>query len=233
MPVTVQQHQRPHGDARRLHIDEQIADAVMFGRFGIGAHQQKAPIGEMRARGPHLLPVDKEMVAAIDGARPEASKVAAGAGFGKALTPALLAGEDARQMALFLRLGAALDQRRTQEVDGASPRQDRGAGAEILLVENHLLHKAGAAPAIFFRPGNPDPAGGVHLFLPGDALFQGIAVGGDALVGGVIDLDFLGEIVVKPLPELGAESGMLRAVGEIHRCLPHRPLLAQGRLGRA
>ena len=119
-------------------------------------------------------------------------------------------------MALFLRLGAALDQRRTQEVDRAGSRQDRGAGAEILLVENHLLHKAGAAPAIFLGPGNPDPAGGVHLFLPGDALFQSLAVGGDALVGGIVDFDFLGEIVVKPLPELGAESGMLRAVGEIH-----------------
>ena len=114
MPVTVEQDQRAHGDARRLHVDEQIADPVMLGRVGIGAHQQKAPIGEMRARGPHLLPVDDEMVAAIDGARPEAGEVAARAGFGKALAPALLAGKDARQMALFLRLGAALDQGRTQ-----------------------------------------------------------------------------------------------------------------------
>ena len=56
----------------------------------------------------------------------------------------------------------------------------------------------------------------MHLLLPGDALFQSLAVGGDALVGGIVDFDFLGEIVVEPLPELGAESGMLRAVGEIH-----------------
>ncbi len=74
MPMAVQQHQRAHGDARRLHVDQQIADAVMLGRFGIGAHQQKAPIGEMRARGPHLLAVDDEMVALVDGAGPAGSR---------------------------------------------------------------------------------------------------------------------------------------------------------------
>jgi len=47
----------------------------------IRAHQQKAPIGEMRSRGPHFLAVDEEMVAAIDSARAQAGEVGAGAGF--------------------------------------------------------------------------------------------------------------------------------------------------------
>ena len=66
MPVAVQQYQRPHRDPRRLHVDQQIGDAVMLRRVRVGAHQQKAPIGEMRARGPHLLAVDQEMVALVD-----------------------------------------------------------------------------------------------------------------------------------------------------------------------
>ncbi len=125
-------------------------------------------------------------------------------------------------MALFLRLGAALDQGRAEQVDRTRPRQDRRAGAEILLVENNLLHEIGAAPAVFLGPGNPDPAGGVHLFLPGDALFQGLAVGGDALVGGVVDADLGRQVRFEPPAELGAKGGMLRAVGKIHGLtLPH------------
>jgi hypothetical protein len=39
MTVAIQQNQRPHRDPRRLHVDEQVADAVMLWRVGIGAHQ--------------------------------------------------------------------------------------------------------------------------------------------------------------------------------------------------
>ena len=34
MAVAVQQHQRPHGDPRRLHIDQQIADPLCLGALG-------------------------------------------------------------------------------------------------------------------------------------------------------------------------------------------------------
>ncbi len=129
------------------------------------------------------------MIAGIDGACAQARQIAAGAGFGEALAPALLAGKDARQMALFLRLGAALDQGRTEQVDRTGARQDRGAGAEILLVENDLLHKTGTAAAVLLGPGDADPAGRMHLLLPGDAFFENIAIGRHPLVGSVVDLD--------------------------------------------
>src|SRR2546428_12222331 len=38
------------------------------------------PVREVRARRPHLLAVDDEVVALIDGARPEARQIGAGAG---------------------------------------------------------------------------------------------------------------------------------------------------------
>ena len=38
MTLAIEQYQRPHRNPRRLHIDEQVADAVML-RIGVGAHQ--------------------------------------------------------------------------------------------------------------------------------------------------------------------------------------------------
>ena len=37
--VAIEQNERPHRDPRRLHVDEQVADAVMLRRVGVGAHQ--------------------------------------------------------------------------------------------------------------------------------------------------------------------------------------------------
>ena len=189
---------------------------MVLWRLGVGAHQQKAPIGEMRARGPHLLAVDDEMVAVVDRAGAQAGQIGAGARLGIALAPDLVGAEDLRQVARFLLLGAPMDQGRAQKVEAALARQDRRAGAEIFLVEDHLLHKAGAAPAIFLGPGDADPAGGVHLLLPGDALFEDRAVGRDALVLRVLDLEIVGQIGFEPSAELAAELGVLGRVGKIH-----------------
>src|SRR6185312_1095822 len=217
MPMPVEEHQRAHGDARRLHVDEQVGDAVVLWRVGVGADQQEATIGEMCARGPHLLAVDDEMVALVDRPGPEAGKVAAGAGLGEALAPALVPGEDRGQVALLLRFGAELDQRRPQQPDRAVPGEDRRVRPEILLVEDHLLDKAGAAPAVFLGPGDADPAGGVHLLLPGDALFERLPVGRDARIRCVLNLQIVGQIGLEPGAEFAAKFGVLGGVGEIHR----------------
>jgi len=143
----------------------------------------------MRARGPHLLAVDDEMVAVVDSSGSEAREIAAGVGLGKALAPQFVGVEDARQVALLLLLGPPMNEARAEQVEPAGPRQDRSAGAREFLVEDDLLHKVGAAAAILLGPGEPDPARCVHRLLPLDALFQGLAVWGDALVGRVVDAD--------------------------------------------
>ena len=188
----------------------------MLGGLGVGAHQQKAPIGEMRARGPYLLPVDDEMIAVVDGTGAQAREIAAGIGLGKTLAPQFVGVQDPRQVALLLLLGAPMNEARAQQVQAARARQDRRAGADIFLVEDDLLHEIGAAPAIFLGPGDPDPTRGVHRLLPLNALFQCLAVGCYALVGRVIDTNLRRQVGGEPLPELGAKLGMLRTVGEIH-----------------
>src|SRR6267154_717950 len=128
----------------------------------------------MRARGPHLLAIDDEVVTPVDGARAQAGEIAAGLWLRIALAPELVGAEDARQVPLFLLLRSPMNERRAQQVQRARRRQHRRTGAEIFLVEDHLLHKARAAPAIFLGPGDADPAGGVHRLLPRNALFEGL-----------------------------------------------------------
>ena len=50
--------QRTHLDARRLHVDEEVGQALVLRRLGIGAGEQQAPLGDVGLRGPDLLTVD-------------------------------------------------------------------------------------------------------------------------------------------------------------------------------
>src|ERR1051326_5940276 len=84
---------------------------MMLRRVGVGAHQQKAPIGEMRARRPYLLAVDQEMVALVDRASAQAGKIGARPRLGVALAPDLAAAEDLWKVPLLLRLGAPMNER--------------------------------------------------------------------------------------------------------------------------
>src|SRR5947199_11002 len=97
--------------------------------------------------------------------------VGAGARLGMARAPDLVEAEDPWQIPFFLLFGARMNEGWAQQAHADRAGQDRRAGAEILFVEDHLLHKAGAAPAIFLWPGQADPAGRVHLLLPRAALF--------------------------------------------------------------
>src|SRR5215472_14566633 len=102
----------------------------MFWRVGIGARPQKAPVGEMRARGPDLLPIDDKMVALVDGAGAQAREIGSCIRLGIALAPDLVGAQDARQVAPLLLLGAPMDQGRAQQIERARAWQHRNAGAE-------------------------------------------------------------------------------------------------------
>src|SRR5439155_6822396 len=117
-------------------------------------------IGEMGTGGPHLLPVDEEMVAVVDCTGAQARQITTGVGLGKALAPQFVSVEDARQVAALLLVAAPVNEARTQQVEGARGRQYRRPGADILFVEDHLLHKARTAAAILLGPRDPDPARG-------------------------------------------------------------------------
>ena len=86
--------QRTHLDARLVHVDDQVGDALVLGRVAVGAHQHDAQVGLRRAAGPDLLAVDDELVAVDVGAALERGQVGARVRLGVELAPDLVAEED-------------------------------------------------------------------------------------------------------------------------------------------
>src|SRR5204863_27590 len=160
-------HERAHADAGRLHVDQEVGDAGVLGRVGVGAHQAEHPVGVLRVGGPYLLPVHDELVAAELRARAERRQVRARARLRVALAPDLRGGEDARQVTAPLLLAAVLDERRPDHRDAEEADQPRGPGAYHLLVDDRLAHDVGALAAVLARPGEGQVAGRVDLPLPG------------------------------------------------------------------
>src|SRR5438094_3037004 len=61
--TAAQLDERPPGDARRAHVDDQAADALVLARLGGAAHEEEGTVGEGRLARPHLLPADYPVVA--------------------------------------------------------------------------------------------------------------------------------------------------------------------------
>src|SRR5437773_3544923 len=111
--------ERPHLDAGRLHVDQEVADAVVLGLVRLGAGQGEPPVGLARARGPDLLAVDDPRVALEHGARAERGQVAARARLAVALAPAERPEQGARDEASLLRFGAVLEEGRHERAPGS------------------------------------------------------------------------------------------------------------------
>src|SRR5436190_5406 len=73
-------------------------------------------------------------------------------------------------------------------------------------------------------------AGGVRLLLPGAALFEDLAVGGDALILRVLDFEVFRQIGFEPVPELATEGGVLGRIGEVHGGSSLRARLTAGEI---
>src|SRR5438093_6161421 len=156
--VAGHQDERPHGDSRRRHRDEEAADPLVLRRIRARADQQDDPVREVRARRPHLLAVDDEVVALIDGARTEARQIGAGAGLGEALAPDLVGVEDRGEMAALLLLGAPVDESRARQVQAHVAWYDGRAGRSVLLVPDDPLDQSSVAPPVLLGPRDADPA---------------------------------------------------------------------------
>ena len=146
-------------DAGLVHRDEEVGEALVRRRVGIGAADAEAPVRAVRERRPHLLAVDDPLVAVEHRAGLHVREVGARVGLRVALAPQLLDRLDLREEALLLLLGAVRDERRGEEAlaEEADPR--RRARLRVLLVEDHLLDDAGVAAAVLLGPGHARPSG--------------------------------------------------------------------------
>ena len=148
--------ERLHRDAGRVHVEQEVGDALVLGRVGIGAGQQHHPVGDVGERRPHLLAVDHVVLAVLHRARLQRRQVGAGVGLGVALAPDLLAGEHLGGIALLLLFGAVRDDRR------ARPCRRRGCSAPAAPSASAIScwriissMKVRPAPAGLLGPGEP------------------------------------------------------------------------------
>ena len=149
--------QRPHADAGRLHVHEEVTDAAVLRRVGIGARDHEHPVGVVRLAGPDLLSVEDELVAIRNGARLQRCEIGAGVWFAVPLAPDDLAGRDARQVLRLLLVVAVEDDRRAEITDGGGV-DDRRARVAHRLVVNDLIPVRQFETAVLLRPRRRDPA---------------------------------------------------------------------------
>ena len=153
-------------DALLVHRHEQVGDAGVLGRVGVGAGEQEAVVGVLGLGGPDLLAVDDPLVAVELGLALQAGEVGAGVGLGEALAPRRLALEDAGEELLLLLLGPPLQDRRADEGVAEEVAAHRGADPGELLVEHHVLHGRQALAAVLLRPRRADPPALEELLVP-------------------------------------------------------------------
>src|SRR5438034_2798160 len=234
--------ERPHLDAGRLHVDQEVADAVVLRLVRLAADQGEHPVGLARARGPDLLAVHDPRVALEHGAGAERGQVAPRPRLAVALAPADLPEQGARDEALLLRLGPVLEEGRHEHARPLADHLVGSAGAAELLGDDGRLEGVGRLLAAAVAPGDVavEVAALDRLQAErGRSLVQGDRPreGGHAvrvgLAGGVLAAPVLGEKAA----HLGAEVLVLGAVLEVHgRVLPDavgRLLTASGALSRA
>jgi hypothetical protein len=161
--------ERPDRDARRLHREQQVADAGVLDRVGLGAHQAEDHVGFMRGGGPDLLAVDDEVVAVLDPARLQRGQVRPGIGLRIALAPGQLAAQRRGDVLLLLFFGAQLHQGGHEHRDALVADAHVDAGAAEFVDDQVLLHhvRRRAVAAVLPRHGAPGIAVLQQQPLPG------------------------------------------------------------------
>ena len=210
--LAVERAHRADLDARLVHVEDEPGDALVLRRVGVGAHEQLAVVGDVRARAPDLLAGHDVLVAVARRLRAQRREIGAGLGLGEALAPHVLALEDARKVVRPLRVGSFGDERRAgvhqaDEVDA----DVRRVGARVLLEVHELLADRQPAAAELGRPGQTGVAAVEQLALP-----RGVVRAPRGPVAGRRRRSVLRDLALEPGAELGAEGFVGVAVAQVH-----------------
>ena len=163
-----------HGDAGRIHLNHEEGNAfLLLGRFRIGAHQQKDPIGVLRQCRPGFLPIDDIMIAFPHGPRFQRRQVRPSPGFRKALAEPEIKIGKLRQEELLLFFRAKGNQHRAQHIAVEAEWNRRRCALQFFQQNKALDGGPIALPTPFRRPMRHAPALGIQLLLPIQLHFLG------------------------------------------------------------
>ena len=158
---------RPDLKAGGFHVEEEVGQPLMLGRIGIRAHHQDAVVRIMGTGSPDFLAVHQPAVAVPLRLGAQPGEIRTGARLAEQLAPDLLAAGQLGQVAPLVILrrpsheGGCRHALADAENAARQVREPR-----FLLIPDHLLHGAGAAPAVCGRPADAGPARLVLALLP-------------------------------------------------------------------
>ncbi len=191
----------------------------MLGHVGIGARQQQAEIGEVRARSPDLLPVDPPPIAPLPlftlGAGAQAGEIRTAGRLGKKLTPDFVAMHGRGDKAIHDFLRCVMDQGRQAHAHADREGIVGHVEAGFLGAEDDILDRRTAPPAPFGWPGHRSIARLGLGALPGLRLRQALGIASLELRtgrGGTARANPFR----KPGADFLAKGGFLRGIVEIH-----------------
>ena len=181
---------RVHLDARLLHLDQKLGQAVtavFLGRLRRPEDRDHV-VGDMRRRGPDLGAVDEIAAVGLGRARLRGEQVGAGVRLAHADRKADLAAADARQDVHLDVFRGVFQQHRPALAVGDEEAPRRRVGDAHLLGHHVTFEEGALLAAIFLRPGHAEPALGadpagkfrrVGVFAVGLVRIEG--AGGDFL----------------------------------------------------
>jgi hypothetical protein len=203
----------PAFDAGRRRVDDQRRDALVLRCIGIRAHEAEAPVGVMRARCPHLLPVDDELVADQLGARAQTREIAPRVRLAHAEAPRDLGAQGGQQEPLLLFGRAVVLERRRDDPEPLRV----GAARDLALVHlfeiDHLLGRRRVAPAELARPAGDQPAVVEQRALPAARPIRHVG----ARLLRFAQRFFARCVRFHPRDEIGAEAFLFGRVLQSHR----------------
>ena len=165
--LAVEGPHRTHLDAGTAHVEDHPGDALVLRSIRVGADEELAVVGDVRARAPDLLAADHVFVALAHGSSAQRGEIGARLGLREPLAPHDLTFEDPRQVEAALLLGPLGDERGTcvrvaDEVDADVRRTRR----RVLLEVHQLLRRGKTAAAELDGPVQTRVAGVVQEPLP-------------------------------------------------------------------